>query len=62
MFDLKTWIRKSRATKFCSVAPNISGFSEWDMHLQLRILKWLPDVLKVGAPLVHHWFKGTQEL
>ena len=39
--DLKIWVHKARGAKFCLVAHNIFGFSEWNLNQQLRILKWL---------------------
>jgi hypothetical protein len=45
----------ARATKFCTVAPNICGPSMWNLlYVTLmapRILEWLLDFWKSFAPL-----------
>jgi len=44
------------ATGFCTMAPNISGFSVGNLlHVTLlapRILRWLLDFWKICAPMV----------
>lgn len=47
----------ARATEFCSVAPSISGFLEWNLLrvtlLALRVLRWLLDFLNMCVPLTY---------
>jgi hypothetical protein len=51
-----TWTHKSRATVFCTVAPNMFGPSLWNMlHVTLPasiILRWLLDFRKVCRLLI----------
>jgi hypothetical protein len=39
------------ATKFCTAAPNICGWSVW-LLLAPRILRWLLDFWKIFAPVI----------
>jgi hypothetical protein len=51
----KSGVHKFRATKFCTVVPNICGFSIrsrlYATNLAPRTLRWLPDVWQIFATL-----------
>jgi hypothetical protein len=45
----------ARATNFCTVAPNICGFSVWNVRhgtlLAPKIFRWLLDFWKICGPV-----------
>ena len=53
--DTRPGVHKSRATKFCKLAPNIYGFSDCDLRNIIlsapRILRWLLEFWRICVPL-----------
>lgn len=56
--------RVARATKFCTVTPNICGFLVYSCqvhvtHLASKIVRWLLDSWRTCVPLVYSYFTHT---
>jgi hypothetical protein len=63
MFNVNSGVHKSRATKFCTLVPNICGPSVGNLLrvalLAPRILRLFPDSLKIYEPMFSVVFINT---